>query len=121
MRYHVLIIEDDSPLRELYALYLKRGNISSSAAPTAEQALRVLGTESFDAVLVDVNLGSGMSGLDFIEIMQQNPDFDHIKVIILTSFPEPFELSSTLRIDLSINKPVNYANLIKALDSVMDS
>lgn len=120
MRYHVLIIEDDGPLRELYSLYLKRGNVSSSTSSTAEQALKILATEGVDAVLVDVNLGRGMDGLQFIEVMQKNPDYDHVKVVILTSFPEPFELNDSLRIDLSLNKPVNYASLMKALDSVMD-
>jgi len=120
MRYHVLIIEDDSSLRELYTLYLKRGNIRSSASATAEQAFQVLAEEDIDVVLVDVNLGDGMDGLEFIKLLQNNPDYDHIKVVVLTSFPEPFDRIESLRIDLALNKPVNYARLIKALDSVMN-
>lgn len=119
MRYHVLIVEDDSPLRELYALYLKRGNVSSTTIATAEEALKILPTETFDLIMVDLNLGQGMTGLEFIKIVQDQPEFDNLKVIILTSFPEPLVLNDDIHIDLALNKPVNYANLMRALDEVM--
>ena len=119
MRFHALIIEDDNALRELYALYLQRGGMDTTTVASAQRALDVLESQSIDLVLVDVNLADDMSGLDFIRIVQDIPEYDPIKIVILTSFPEPYDATISRRIDLSLNKPVDYTHLMAALNSIL--
>jgi CheY-like chemotaxis protein len=65
----ILIVEDDATLRELlFELFSER--YRCLAAPSAEEALSRLGSESFDVVLTDISM-SGMSGLELLGHVKQ--------------------------------------------------
>lgn len=119
MRFNALIIEDDDALRQLYEIYLTRGQIHATSVVSASKALDALKVQPFDLILVDVNLGGDMNGLDLIQLVQNDPDYEHVKIVTLTSFPEPYEISRQLRIDLSLKKPINYESLMAELDQLM--
>ena len=42
MSYHVLIVEDDSALRQLYCLYLERGQYKYTAVASTQEVLDAL-------------------------------------------------------------------------------
>lgn len=120
MARHILIIEDDNSLRNLYGLYLERANYAHIAVSSVPDAVDVLAEMPIDAALVDINLGDALTGLKFIEYVRSNPDYDHIKLITLTSFPQPFDRIHPGWIDLALNKPVKFQQLAMALDSLFD-
>jgi DNA-binding response OmpR family regulator len=65
----VLIVEDDSTLRELlFELFSEQ--YSCSAAQTADEALSRLDSERFDVVLTDISM-PGMSGLELLGHIKQ--------------------------------------------------
>jgi putative two-component system response regulator len=115
MPYHILIVEDDDSLRKLYSLYLERGQFEHTEVSSAQEALELLPDIHFDVLMVDVNLGNDINGLQFIEIVRHDKQYDDIKIVILTSFPDRFDIADLLRINLSLNKPVSYNQLINAL------
>lgn len=120
MRYRALIVEDNISLRELYGLYLERADFDHLKAASAKEAIHILQDHSVDLLLVDVNLGGSLSGLDLIEIVQGNPDYDHIKIMVITSFPKPYEDERSLRIDLLLNKPISFREMSISLTSMME-
>ena len=64
----ILIIDDHSNLREtMTALLSKEGHLLSSIS-TAEEALELLSTASFDVVIADIRL-PGMSGLELYDVL----------------------------------------------------
>lgn len=120
MRPHILIVEDDLSLSELYGMYLKRGQFDCTITNFVDDALEVLSTRSIDAMLVDVNLNENTSGLDLIANIRRNSNYDKIKIITLTSFPERYDQTLQLGISLSLNKPIKYEELIAILKELLD-
>lgn len=58
----ILLVEDDVSLMTLLSLELKRCGFSISGAKSGEEAMKLLASESFDAVVTDLRLG-GADGL----------------------------------------------------------
>jgi two-component system response regulator HydG len=80
---NILIIDDDPGLRELIQHELGARGHKVHAAESAEDGLRLLHTERFDAVLTDVNLG-GMTGVAFCgHARTAQPD---LPVIVMTAY-----------------------------------
>ncbi len=63
----VLIVDDNEELREFLALSLVEASVEVVEAANAEDALRKIDTEKFDALIID----SVMEGGDGIELTQQ--------------------------------------------------
>lgn len=62
----VLIVEDQPRTAQELHTGLRTARLESRVAPSAEAALQLLETESFDALVVDVML-PGLSGLDLVK------------------------------------------------------
>jgi len=120
MSYHVLIVEDDSALRQLYCLYLARGQYEYTAVASAQEALDALSMLAIDVIIADVNLGEEINGLELIDMIRRNEAYDHIKIITLTSFPERYDINDPIRINLSLNKPVDYKRLMESLHRLLN-
>ena len=69
----ILIIDDDEQVRSLLREILSDGN-DCAVAGSAEDALALLNTESFNLVISDINMG-GISGLELVpRVLKQSPD-----------------------------------------------
>jgi two-component system response regulator RegX3 len=66
MKARVLIIEDERELAELILMYLQRDGIVSQIAGSAEEGIEKLSRESFDLIILDLNL-PGMDGFEFLQ------------------------------------------------------
>ena len=56
---YILLVEDDIAITRSLEAFLKDEGYSASSAPTERKALELLGSGSFDLVLLDVGLGDG--------------------------------------------------------------
>src|SRR5919108_695674 len=63
----VLIVEDEEPVAEVFAHYLRQLGHQPVLVRSAEAALDRLTTAAPDAILLDVRL-PGMSGLEFLQL-----------------------------------------------------
>ena len=69
----ILIIDDDEQVRNLLKEILSDGN-DCALAGSAEDALALLSTRSFNLVICDINMG-GISGLELVpRVLEQTPD-----------------------------------------------
>ena len=59
----ILVVDDEKEVRTLLSRFFTKKNYQVRTAVTAEEAIRILETESMDAVLLDIVL-PGMSGLE---------------------------------------------------------
>ena len=59
----ILVVDDEKEIRTLLSRFFTKKNYQVRTAVTAEEAIRILETESMDAVLLDIVL-PGMSGLE---------------------------------------------------------
>lgn len=74
-RRKVLIVEDDEFIGSLMAGALKNEGFESVLAASSLAAKRALGKFDPDIVVVDIDLGEGPSGIDFIQMLNRSrPD-----------------------------------------------
>jgi len=102
----ILVVEDEKNIGELIEFHLKKNSYETLRVDSAEAALKILRSENFDLILLDLML-TGMDGLDFCKIFRSSPDFRQIPVIMLTARSEDADIVSGLEFgaDDYITKP----------------
>ena len=76
----VLVIDDEPDLRTLYEFSLARDGYEVHAAGNVTQALELLRSQRFDAVITDMRLPDGL-GLDIVKYLSQERRTERCVVI----------------------------------------
>lgn len=91
MSYKILIVDDEEQVRKMFQELLQRQQYIVKTSSSAEEAMDLLRSEDFDAVLLDIKL-AGMSGLEALrQIKGLKPN---LPVIMITGFGYDEELIS---------------------------
>ncbi len=78
---HILMVDDEAPIRELYTLYFSTNGFEVSTAATAMDALDQVYRQKFDVIILDLGLGDS-NGMDLIgPIKSAQPD---VPILIYT-------------------------------------
>ncbi len=112
-----LIIEDEAELAELIALYLRREGIECGIAGSAEEGLASLAKESYDILLLDLNL-PGMDGFEFLRRFRAESS---LPVIIVSSreADEDLVLGLGLGADEFVTKPFSGRVLAARVEALL--
>jgi DNA-binding NarL/FixJ family response regulator len=82
----VVVIEDEPLMRALIASAVERAGFSVRSAANAAEARLTCDEFDPDALIVDIELGAGPTGLDLVEaLLQQSP---HLGVVFLSRVPD---------------------------------
>jgi signal transduction histidine kinase/DNA-binding response OmpR family regulator len=82
----VLVVEDDEQLRHSITALLQFDDVTIHSVATAGEALAELSAESFDCVVLDLNLPDA-TGYEILETMSANEQYSFPPVIIYTGRP----------------------------------
>ena len=117
----VLIVDDSPTMRGLLRFAIQR--LPDSAITEAKDGIegaRILEKETFDVILLDVNM-PGMNGLQLLERIRNDDRFKKTRVIMITT--EGSEMSQqeakSLGADGYLPKPIRAQELIEAVKSFM--
>ena len=106
----VLIVDDESSVREVVSVLLAEMGVKTLAAETGEDALAMIGENAVSVALVDIKL-PGINGIEVIgEIKKCSPDTE---TIIMTSYATLDTVIQALRKDA-------YDYLLKPFDNLDD-
>ena len=83
----IVIVEDDSFMRSLLAEYLEKAGFLVSTASSAADARRQINAVDPDAVVIDIDLGPGQSGLDVAAAL--NTEANEVGIVFLTNYSDP--------------------------------
>ena len=142
MSEHILIVDDEAPIRDMVRMALEIEGFEISDASSAHQARIILADSDIDLVLLDWMM-PGISGIDFAASLRKQNSSSQLGIIMLTAkdneddlirglevgaddyITKPFsirELASRVRAVLRrINSGVAKANVIKAGRIVIDA
>jgi DNA-binding response OmpR family regulator len=112
----VLIVEDDSNIRQFVAVNLKARGYTVLQAENAEDGLQQLHEHSPGALVLDIKL-PGMSGWEMLKQIVADPKVPALPVIIMTASPlsdRAGDISYSNIADKLI-KPVSTADLMLAI------
>ena len=110
-----LILEDEPRYRSFLADVLRDMEFVPVQAGTAEEALRQIGTEAPDMLLLDLNLPV-TDGMTFLERFRE--DCPHTPVVIITGFGDLASARKAIRFGVSdfLTKPCDLGQLEAAID-----
>jgi len=80
----IMIVEDDSALREIYSIRVAAEGYEIVSAGDGEEALAVAVREKPDLILSDVMMPK-ISGFDMLDILRATPETANIKVVMMTA------------------------------------
>ena len=84
MSKKMLTVDDSPSVRKLVQFTLKAKGFSVGSAGDGVEALEKLKSEPYDLIILDINMPR-MNGLEFLEKIRQDPQFESIPVIMLTT------------------------------------
>ncbi len=114
---HILVVDDDTRLRELLKTFLSRSGFRVSTARHAAEARQHLEALDFDLIVLDVMM-PGQTGLDFAAELRQTND---VPILMLTAMGEPKDRIAGLEkgVDDYLGKPFEARELLLRIQSVL--
>jgi len=114
---HILVVDDDTRLRELLSEYLGENGFRVTTASDAEEARSRMRGLLFDLLVVDVMM-PGESGLEFTESQRS---VSRVPILLLTAMGEPEDRVSGLEqgADDYMTKPFEPRELVLRIESIL--
>lgn len=115
----VLVVEDESRLRDMLVRAIREMGFEPSGAPTAEHATRLMEQQWHPVVVVDLNL-PGAGGMDFLRNARQR--WPRTQAVILTGFGDLEAARQAIHLDVAdfLTKPCGLGDMEIALGRAFD-
>jgi PAS domain S-box-containing protein len=116
----VLIVEDNELNTQLLEIYLE-GIYETFSTNTGESAISVSKETLFDLILMDINLGSGLNGMEAASEIRKIADYDKIPIIAVTGYTSREEQINITSGGCShyLAKPFRKSELLKIIEEVI--
>jgi CheY-like chemotaxis protein len=82
----VLVVEDNEANLRYLEFILKKLKLNVLSASNGEEAINAMKNENVDCMLLDINLGSGMSGIMLMEIFRKEKRFEVLPINAITAY-----------------------------------
>ena len=115
--FNILIIDDSSLLRKQIEMILRARSYTVFQAKSAKEALEILGKESIDIILLDLELPD-IHGSKLLGIIKEDPLYRTTPVLVLSGTNNPELISKVLKGGASdfIQKPFNAEQFVLKID-----
>ena len=112
----VLIVEDNDETRLLIERVLA-GHYEVETAADARTALQRMAARTYDALILDINLGGRSTGVDVLRVARALPGYDAVTAIALTAYALPGDGARFLAegFDHYVSKPFSKSRLLDVL------
>jgi DNA-binding NtrC family response regulator len=111
----VLLVDEEAHVRNLVTVCLERENFRVLPVSNGEEALHVSHAE-FDLLLTDVQIGSGINGVDLAErITAEKPS---IRALVMSGFPDCERLAAARGLPF-LAKPFTPSRLVDKIRELM--
>lgn len=116
-KYRVLVVDDESDMRQLVGMYLDNFGYEWGEAENGKEALKKLETDHYDFVVLDIMMPE-MDGLSVCKEIRKTSD---VPIIFLTAKGEEWNRVNGLRMgaDDYIVKPFSPGELIARMEAVL--
>lgn len=118
----LLIVDDNATNRQILTLQAQLWGMLSQAAHSGAEALHWLSQgEKFDLAILDLCM-PGMDGLSLAAQIKQQPNGQHLPLVMLTSWGKPELESEAIAADFAafLNKPIKQSQLYNVLAHIFN-
>ena len=112
-RFSTLYVEDDDVSQMVISKILSK-ICTIECADTGFQALAMAAAKTYELVLVDINLGKGMDGIEVTKKLREMPAYKNIPIVAVTAYAMPGDREEFLAAGCTdyISKPFTQNELI---------
>jgi len=115
----ILVVDDELVIRESLAGWLRRDGYHVSSVPSGEEAIETLKINSFDIILLDIQM-DGISGMDVLtHVKEHYPDIDVIMITAFGSIPSAVQAMKSHAFDYLL-KPFDPDELGVLIQKLID-
>lgn len=116
----VLQVEDNAENRFIVHRYLKK-DYTYESVDQGEHALDVLQDSCIDIIIMDINLGAGIDGIETARRIRMNKNYNHIAIVAVTAnvSPEIKQQCFDVGMDAFLPKPFRKDDLTEAMNKVL--
>ena len=117
MDEHILIVDDDTVIKDSIHEFIASSGYNSLTASSAEEALELLKSNRVNVIITDIIL-PGKDGLQLTDLVKQNHDID---VIVMTGYSKDYSYAEAINKGASdlIFKPFRFEELLLRLKKVL--
>ncbi len=117
----VLVVEDSKSEMDLMTLYLVENSYQVISATNAEEGMELAAKQQPDVIITDITM-DGINGFEFCRLLKVYPDTEKIPVIACTARDRDLDRfwGRKQGIDVYITKPYSSADLMNAIESVVN-
>ncbi len=118
----ILYVEDDETSIAVVTIPLSK-YYSIDVAKNADIALTKVNEQSYEAILMDINLGRGMNGEELTQVIRRLPGYEKIPIIAVTAYASEEDKKEFLSKGMShyISKPFLIQDLVKLVNKVLQN
>jgi chemosensory pili system protein ChpA (sensor histidine kinase/response regulator) len=116
----VMVVDDSLTVRRITSRLLAREGFDVLAAKDGVEALELLGAETPDVILLDIEMPR-MDGFEFTRTIKGNPERARIPIVMITSrtAEKHRNRAKDLGVDLYLGKPFQEEELLKHLREML--
>lgn len=116
----LLCVDDDSFTRE-YLDYILKNVYNISFAENGFTAIEMTKSRKFSLILMDINLGKGMDGIETTRKIRMLPGYENVPIIAMTAFAMKGDREEFINggMEEYISKPFKSNELIKMIEKVL--
>ncbi len=116
----VLVVEDETEIRQLIALHLRREGLVVDEVAQGEQATHRLAANEYDLAIVDWML-PGMSGIEITRWIRSQGRYRQVPILFVTAKSEPDDIAEGLNAgaDDYVTKPFDTHVLIARVKALL--
>lgn len=122
-RRKILVVDDDPEIIELFVDVLERdGRFEVKTAMSGYDAGMMTQEFNPDLIILDYKLPD-VNGNIVCKTLRQNPNFEQVKIIIVSGVVNPDEISELMKAgaDDFVKKPFNIEKLIERITQLLES
>ncbi len=113
----ILVVDDDSGIRELLVLFLTHQGYAASSASNGLEAIQYLRESTTHPCLIVLDLMMPiMNGAEFRQAQQQDPRLARVPVALLSAAENLQEHVIALDVDACLQKPIDFPALLATVE-----
>jgi CheY-like chemotaxis protein len=116
---NVLLVENDMVSTMLIKTYLSN-NFKIESVVNGSEALHITAQKQYDLILMDINLGEGLTGIETTQLIKKLENYRNVPIIAVTAFALESDREEFLRHGCThyISKPFEQTELLELINSI---
>lgn len=118
-KQNLLVVDNDDSSRDIIKLFLKDLCVMDFA-DSGEEAIELINKKNFDIILMDINLGKGISGVDTTREIRKIESYRNIPIVAITGFAMRGDREEFIQAGCThyLSKPFVRTKLIKLISEI---